>query len=150
MSGKRLAIVGSRYLRSYKAVCSVIKKWIEQHGNPSRIVTGDCRGADAIGAKWAQRHDTGCDIHIAKWTIDGKYDKSAGWKRNKLIVEESDFVIAIVVDGLPYKGTSLTIKLAQDTAKPVWLCTFNRERRTLTIRYKKTMSATKAQQYANM
>lgn len=56
----------------------------------SHVVSGGCRGADAMGEKWAIRHGIPVTRVQADWGI---YGRSAGPKRNKTMAEIADAVV---------------------------------------------------------
>ena len=53
-------------------------------------VSGGCRGADAMGEKWAIRHGVPVTKVHADWE---KYGRAAGPKRNKAMAEIADAVV---------------------------------------------------------
>ena len=55
------------------------------------VIAGGARGIDTIAEKWAKRHGIKTDIYKPEWD---KYGKSAGIKRNKIMVDNADFVLA--------------------------------------------------------
>lgn len=98
--------------------------------SPSKIIHGDCIGADAQTHDMAE--DLGIDIAIKPCTIRNKRAfKSANsvakpedpLERNKKIVEESDLVIACPKElkSTLRSGTWSTIRHAKKTEIPVWI-----------------------------
>jgi len=73
------------------------------------IITGMASGADSIGWDWATAN--WCKVHEypADWKQHGK---SAGYIRNKQMLEEGEPDIVIAFPG--GKGTAMMIKLAKD------------------------------------
>lgn len=108
------AVVGSRSVTSYNLVKSILSRY-----SISRIVSGGAKGVDLLSEKYSA--EVGLPTpHIFKPDWD-KFGKSAGFIRNKDIVDNADFVIAIW-DG-ESKGTVHSIEYSFATNKPidVWL-----------------------------
>lgn len=104
----RLAIVGCRHFVDYE----LFTKCIESLGiidSVECIVSGGATGADSLAERYAHEHGIPIKIYPADWS---KYGKSAGYRRNKLIVDDATYVVAF----WDYKsrGTKLTIDLARD------------------------------------
>ena len=55
------------------------------------IISGDARGADALGVEWATHFQIPIQHFPAQWD---KYGKSAGFIRNAEMGEEADALIA--------------------------------------------------------
>lgn len=114
-NSKTVAVVGSRGFSDYRFLCeqlSVIPI--------AKIVSGGARGADSLAEKYAL--DNGIDVEVLKpdWA---RYGKAAGMIRNKLIVEQSEVVVAFW-DGQS-RGTKDSIDYAQKTGKKVILIRYN-------------------------
>ena len=108
----KLAVVGSRTASPDK-----VAKWLMSSIPINRydaVVSGGAKGADTGGSLYARR--TGKELVVFKAEWD-KYGKSAGYKRNHLIVDEADACIAFW-DGTS-KGTRHTINLFLDQGKPI-------------------------------
>lgn len=80
----------------------------------SVLVSGGARGADSMGENWAKRNNIPTDIYIPNWN---KFGKSAGFIRNKDIINNCDIVIAFW-DGKS-KGTANSIAIAKDLDKEI-------------------------------
>lgn len=105
----RLAVVGSRGFNDYSFLAEILQWYpIKQ------IISGAARGADALASRYASEHDIPLKEFPAEWDRLGK---SAGFIRNKLIVEACDEVVAFW-DGKS-RGTKHTIDLADNSGKPV-------------------------------
>ena len=75
------------------------------------IVSGGAPGVDSFAEHYAKLLGLECEIYTAQWKDEnGKFDKAAGMKRNKVIVDNCDAVVAFW-DGKS-NGTLGTIKLA--------------------------------------
>ncbi len=71
------------------------------------IISGGARGADSIGTAIADNHGTGYKEYLAEWD---KHGKSAGYRRNELMANNADTLLAFW-DGKS-KGTKHMITLA--------------------------------------
>lgn len=103
----KLAIIGSR-------TCPPID--IEAYLNfiPDTIVSGGAMGADTYAREFARKKG----LKLIEYHPDyEKYSKGAPLERNKLIVDECDFVLAFR-DGKS-KGTKFTLNYAREKGKPV-------------------------------
>lgn len=111
----KLAIVGSRDFLDYAKFKEVMTEWIKKHKKPHCIISGGgCRGPDAMAITYAQEEDIKYKVHPAEWN---KYGLSAGPKRNTLIIQEADHVIAF--PSLTSRGTLDSIRKAQLKRIPV-------------------------------
>jgi predicted Rossmann fold nucleotide-binding protein DprA/Smf involved in DNA uptake len=110
----KYAVIGSRSVTDYE----LVEKILLTHIKPNDIiVSGGATGADSLGAKFAHKHCKNLPtIFKPNWK---KYGKSAGYKRNVLIINECDSVIAFH-DGKS-KGTLHSIKLAKKQCKTIHL-----------------------------
>ena len=80
----KLAVVGSRNFNNYELLKEKIN---ENKWDIEAIVSGGARGADSLGARYAQENN----IPLIEFTPDWKkHGKSAGFKRNVDIINECD------------------------------------------------------------
>lgn len=122
----KLAIVGSRSFDNYGYMqwkldflrIEANKIGIHWNWKDVEIVSGGARGADSLAEEYADRHLLGLKIFTADWD---DYGKSAGYKRNKEIVDYADIIIAFW-NG-ESKGTKHTIDLANKAGKPCFVFT---------------------------
>lgn len=105
----KLAIVGSRSFNDYEKMCKTLDR-LKFHV----VVSGGAGGADSLAERYAEEHGLGTIIHKADWD---KYGKSAGYIRNKRIVEDCHAMIAFW-DG-ESRGTKHSIDLAKQAGKVV-------------------------------
>lgn len=84
----KIAVIGSRKFNNYEFLCSILNKYKE---NIFLLVSGGAKGADSLGEKWANENNIKTLIIKPNWE---KFGRSAGFIRNKDIVDESDMVIA--------------------------------------------------------
>lgn len=104
----KLAIIGSRSFNNYKLLCGILK----EYKDIEKIISGGAKGADSLAARYAKENNIELIEYIPAWNL---YGKSAGFRRNKKIVQESDFVLAFW-DGHS-KGTKHSINLANKSNK---------------------------------
>lgn len=101
----KIIIAGSR---SISNIDEVRKAVIDSGFKISEVVSGRARGVDRLGERWAAENKIPIRQFPAFWE---KYGKSAGFLRNKEMVEYADGLIA-VWDGKS-AGTEHTILLAE-------------------------------------
>lgn len=112
-----LAIVGSRNFTDQKMMEDAVVNWMARNGLCRKCITfvsGGARGADTIAERIAESLHSRTIIHEANWD---DYGKSAGYRRNALIVDDADYLMAFYgppVEGKPWpsKGTTHSIDLA--------------------------------------
>jgi len=103
-----IAIVGSRTFNNY----NLLETELLKYDNINFIISGGAIGADRLAEKFALKYNIKTIIYKPDW---GKYGKSAGYIRNKDIVNHADVVIAFW-DGQS-KGTKHSIDIATATNK---------------------------------
>lgn len=109
----RLAIIGSRSFTDVELAERVFVSFFPK-GKVSLIVSGGARGADLIGREISKRHSIELLEFIPDWSGLGK---SAGFIRNRKIIESSDMVLAFH-DGIS-RGTQNSLDVAKQLKKPV-------------------------------
>jgi hypothetical protein len=106
----KLAVVGSRTFNDY----SLLERTLLRVRTPiTEIVSGGARGADSLAARWAHVHGVPLKEFLPDWK---KYGKSAGFRRNREIIEYADAMLAFW-DGIS-RGTKHDIDLAIELGKP--------------------------------
>ena len=105
-----VAIVGSRDFPDRK----MVEDFVWQLPFDTVVVSGGARGVDDWAARAAFNRGLKTHIINAEWD---KYGKSAGFRRNELIVAAAQVVVAFW-DGKS-RGTANTIELARKAGKPV-------------------------------
>lgn len=110
----KLAIVGSRFVNAEKVRDHLLPLVSEL--KPELIVSGGARGADRAGELIADTLDVPKLIHHAEWE---RFGRSAGMRRNGLIVRDCDQVLAVFVSGVESRGTANTVSRARKAGKPV-------------------------------
>ena len=115
---KTIGIIGSRQRDSQEDLEACRKVFLSIYKEGDTLVSGGCpRGGDRFCEVFAKEYNIPIKIHYANWD---KYGKSAGYKRNIFIAEDSDVIIAVV--SMDRKGgTEDTIKKAENMGKSVLL-----------------------------
>ena len=106
-----LAIVGSRHhgtANDYAIVKRLTDEFI-QDKEIHTIISGGAQGIDSLAVKYARERNLKIIVYQAEWAL---YGKSAGPKRNELIVQACDFLIAFPSKLYPSVGTEDSIKKA--------------------------------------
>ena len=113
---KRVVIAGCRDYNNYKEAKLYIDAYLcdIRKNNEIIIVSGGCSGADAIGERYAKEKGFKIERYPADWE---KYGRSAGPRRNKQMVEISDYVICFW-NGKS-KGTKSLIDFTKKANKPL-------------------------------
>lgn len=114
----RVGIVGGRDFTDYEMAKNYIHNTLNVN-NIKLIVSGGARGADYIGALFAERHNIPTSIFKPDWDTHGK---KAGFLRNSTIVENCDVLVAFW-DGQS-KGTKDSITKAKKANKKVYICNY--------------------------
>lgn len=96
------------------AIMNTVKKYGPSVNKPiTEIITGDARGADTLGAEWANVNGIRLTHFPAKWEM---YGKSAGFIRNVDMGEYAD--AAIIFWNGESKGTKHMIQTMKKLGKP--------------------------------
>lgn len=116
----KVVIAGPRTFDNYDKVCDAIKK---SKFKITEVVSGNAKGADALGEKWARENKKKLKLFPADWnninregavvkknSWGKKYDAHAGFHRNEQMAMYADALIAID-EGTG--GTGNMIKLAK-------------------------------------
>ena len=109
----RLGIVGCRDFIDYNRLEKEVSV-IRANYKISTIVSGGASGADALAKRYAKVHNLSYKEFKPDWN---KYGRSAGPKRNKLIVQASDMIVAFW--DYNSKGTASTIRIAKEMKKTI-------------------------------
>jgi hypothetical protein len=107
----KLAVIGSRNFNDYELLKRSINESFE---DVTTIVSGGARGADSLGERYAKENGISTEIYLPNWD---RYGKSAGYRRNVDIINNSDSVIAFW-DGQS-KGTKHSIDISNKAGKKV-------------------------------
>lgn len=117
----KLAVIGSRSFDDKNRLFAMLDKNIDRI---EMIVSGGAKGADSLAHQWAQERGVPCLIFYARWhSLDGDYDRGAGFKRNHKIIDTADRVLAFW-DG-ESRGTAHSMSIAKHKNKPIKVITFS-------------------------
>ena len=125
----RTIIAGSRGITDYAVVVDAIRA---SGLTITKVISGMARGVDMLGLEYARANSIDWAEYRAKWNArrtvigpDGRelsqlyFDKQANYKRNRLMAENADALIAIW-DGVS-KGTSHMINIANEKGLHVYV-----------------------------
>jgi len=104
-----VGVVGSRGFNDYELMIRELDKL-----PITKIVSGGAKGADSLAIYYAILRELPFKIYPPNWDLHGR---SAGYKRNVEIVDNSDEIVAFW-DGKS-KGTKSTIDIANKQCKKV-------------------------------
>ena len=110
----KLAVVGSRTFNDYRLLKKVVSRF-----NPSIIISGGAKGADALAERYARESGLLLVVFKPEWK---RFGRAAGPVRNKKIVKEAHGVVAFW-DGKS-RGTRSTIRLAEKIGKLIHVVRF--------------------------
>ena len=113
-------IAGGRDFNNRSIMFPILSKYINNMCDT--IISGDARGADALGAEWATHFQIPVKHFPAKWD---EYGKAAGYIRNAEMAEYGDMLIAFW-DGKS-RGTMNMIKTMKLHKKPYWVYNYQGE-----------------------
>ena len=103
----KVGIVGSRNFNDYDYLVQILSQI-----DATTIVSGGANGADALGERYARELNIPTIIHKPEWDL---YGRAAGMIRNKLIIDDSELVVAFWDDKSP--GTKNSIDRATKDMK---------------------------------
>lgn len=106
----RVGIVGSREFPDLE----MVREYVRALDKDDVVVSGGARGVDLAAEQAAKSAGMRVDIYVPDWR---KYGKRAAFLRNRLIVENSDRVVAFW-DGVS-RGTLNSMDLARELGKPL-------------------------------
>lgn len=111
LSPKIYAVIGSRSFNNY----DFLKETLDWY-DIKEIVSGGAKGADSLAKQYAAENGILCTEFLPDWNTHGK---SAGYIRNKLIINRADEVIAFW--DRKSKGTEHSINIASEQGKPCYI-----------------------------
>lgn len=118
-----VAVIGSRTMQNKEVVFNYLHK---NKAKISVIVSGGAVGPDSFAEEWAKVNGVPFLGFYAKWhEDDGQINRGAGFKRNHLIIKNSDVVVAFW-DGRS-NGTKHSLEIAEKYNKRIILLNFNGE-----------------------
>ncbi len=116
MTMTRVIIAGSRFYDVYDEATVFIEQCLQELTIPFLILSGGCRGADALGERYAIENEIPLKRYLPEWHI---YGRGAGPKRNRVMVDECDAVICFW-NG-ESRGTKSLIEYAKEKGKIVFV-----------------------------
>ena len=122
---KKILIAGSREYDDYDAAKMALDRYLGciPKDNSIIIISGGCRGADAIGEKYAREKGIEVALYPAEWS---KYGKAAGPIRNCQMADECDVAICFW-DGKS-RGTKSLIDYMNKIRKPIYIIQTQKDR----------------------
>ena len=106
----KVIIAGGRNFADYQLLCIKCNNILKNKSpNKIEIVSGNAKGADLLGEKYAKDNSLSKKVFKANWD---KHGKSAGFRRNEEMAKYADAPIAFW-DGSS-KGTAHMIKIAKE------------------------------------
>ena len=116
---KKIGIVGTRKRNTEDDFKLCEREFLRIYEDGDELVSGGCYlGADKFCEIIAKKFTIPIKIYYANWN---KYGKSAGFKRNTNIAEDSDVIIALLPKDAHSYGTEDTIKKAEKMGKSIIL-----------------------------
>lgn len=109
----RVLVCGGRDFSDTLTAYSLLDKYHKEY-QFDVVIEGDARGADRIAGFWARRNKLDNLKFPAEWD---KYGKSAGYIRNKQMLDEGKPDLVIAFPG--GRGTENMIKLAKEAGVEV-------------------------------
>lgn len=117
----RVIIAGGREFNDYSLLSSVCDHML-QNQHYIEIISGTARGADKLGERYAKERGYKIIPFEANWQL---YGKAAGYKRNQLMAENANALIAFW-DGKS-KGTKHMIDIATKKGLKVKVVRYERK-----------------------
>jgi len=112
-----LAIVGYRDFNDWNMFSGHVFAWIEEHGKPSQIISGGCKGTDKMAERFAETNQ----ISMVVLNPNNSHGKQKFAIRDKEIARRCTHMIAFPSNR--GRGTQLTIRFALDFHKQVVIIT---------------------------
>ena len=124
LKSKKVAVIGSRNFTDKTRLYEVLTK---NRDRIKLIVSGGAQGADTFATMWATDYGVPYLVFPALWRDPdtGEFNRGAGFKRNRKIIEQCDVVVAFH-DGIS-KGTLNSLEIATQLGKPIKVIKFQPE-----------------------
>lgn len=88
----KIIIAGGRDFNNYALLKEYVDKFLSTYPSDSiEIVSGNARGADKLGERYAKEHNLPVKLFPANWD---KYGKRAGYLRNQEMADYANMLIA--------------------------------------------------------
>ena len=94
MKPNRVIIAGGRDFADYNRLCWFMDQWVldnDMGPDNTDFISGEAKGADILGKKWALSRGYKVVLFPAQWDIHGK---AAGYIRNKAMADEATALVA--------------------------------------------------------
>lgn len=91
----RTIIAGSRDITNPATVAKAMRLAASMGIVPTIVLCGCARGVDTLGRDWAEDRDIPVQLYHAEWTRDGRFDPSAGFRRNEVMARHAEALVAI-------------------------------------------------------
>jgi len=116
----KLAVLGSRTFEDCERLYKILDANIDKI---EMIVSGGAAGADSLAQEWCKERGVPILIYYPRWhSLDGDFNRGAGFKRNYYIISACDKVLAFW-DGSS-RGTANSLSIAKELNKSVKLLYF--------------------------
>ena len=119
----KLAIVGSRTFDDWELFQIEVDSYREHLSKPvTTIVSGGAKGADRFARRYALLYDLELVEFLPDWD---RFGKSAGFRRNRDIVDHCDALMCFFGPQGESRGASNSLHMAQKAGKP-WASVYQR------------------------
>ena len=109
-------VAGSRTITDINLVRAAM---LEAPWEITEVVSGTAKGVDTLGEEVAKEFGLPITRYPAQWKVHGVFDKAAGYKRNVLMSENAEALIALHSNNS--RGTAHMIKIAIDAGLKVFV-----------------------------
>jgi hypothetical protein len=108
----RVLVCGGRDFANRALVFSILDAMRSASAVPLVIIHGAARGADSLGAAWAQARDVQAEAYPADWHPNGgPLDRAAGLKRNQTMLDAGKPDLCVAFPG--GNGTAHMVRLCR-------------------------------------
>lgn len=113
---KVIIVTGSRIWPARAVVFGALRFHL-----PDLVVHGACDGPDLMSEEWAKINHVDYHGMPAKWRLNTRSDKSAGFKRNQRMLETYPGELLLAFPLGEAKGTRDCIARAEKLGHPIWI-----------------------------
>lgn len=122
--GIRLAVIGSRDADIEECRKIMFELLDKNSSKIGLIVSGGAEGPDTLAEEWVNDRGGAKLIFKPIWRPNGVFDRGAGFRRNRLIISNSDHVLAFWTGS---GGTKNSIDIAKQLEKPTTIINVKRK-----------------------